>query len=583
MSYKEIARDFMGCHTNPLNVALHLLTTPACFVTAFSILNSITSSCKGTQFVSMVYVLSLFNTLSFPLWLSTALATAGIGYLACTLQLSIPFAIGGFVAAYVCQDLAHYISGEITYQSTYMAKKNWVTLLVEHTYYLLPLCLQSVLHMQSSFLDLFVPQDTVVNSKLDGTEDKKILTRIRSWVMDQKPSEEQTTHWWFKSLEPQVKADFSAIADGAAVDAMFRTKFNSKLYDMKTLEGMNEIYVACEKHKSNSDTVFYMQHIDGPWYLFPFCGAYRCILAVNSNKRVATRFPGLQKTFTLSDGDIVGFDFNREIHYILNNPETNDEPRITLKLHYVVYPKVLKPIGLLLGFLTTQYDIIARNLFNATKKPEGPFWQFMAYIVLLVTAGVFALEQYVGYYNVVYVLLTAAAELKFPGNNIFLIATSFFHYPLYIGTYAQKDDVNFGMFKRNAFVFKTLSMVQLAYQYLSNFELDLVSLAIMAVGYGISAAAVRALGVDRTYFGVELGLYDPKWIGSFPYNVMPHPMIVGSMLGLVGAYKQAAFRAAVPYLVPAHLAGYCAHLVQECVYDIYKNPGTEGKVAAKVH
>lgn len=59
----------------------------------------------------------------------------------------------------------------------------------------------------------------------------------------------------------------------------------------QVIEGMNEIYVASEKHKSNSDTVFYMQHIDGPWYLMPFCGAYRCILAVNENNRICTAFP----------------------------------------------------------------------------------------------------------------------------------------------------------------------------------------------------------------------------------------------------------------------------------------------------
>ena len=60
---------------------------------------------------------------------------------------------------------------------------------------------------------------------------------------------------------------------------------------VQVIEGMNEIYVASEKHESNSDTVFYMQHIDGPWYLMPFCGAYRCILAVNENKCICTAFP----------------------------------------------------------------------------------------------------------------------------------------------------------------------------------------------------------------------------------------------------------------------------------------------------
>jgi len=109
----------------------------------------------------------------------------------------------------------------------------------------------------------------------------------------------------------------------------------------QVIAGMNEVYVASESHKANSDTVFYMHHIDGPWYLMPFCGAYRCILAVNKNYRICTKFPQIPCEHTLSDGECVGFDFNREIHFIDNNPGTvNKEQRITLKLHYVIYPKV---------------------------------------------------------------------------------------------------------------------------------------------------------------------------------------------------------------------------------------------------
>lgn len=62
----------------------------------------------------------------------------------------------------------------------------------------------------------------------------------------------------------------------------------------------------------------------------------------------------VNQEYTLTDGDVAGFDFNREIHYIKNNEgAVNAEPRITLKLHYVVYPKCLWPLGKLLALLTT--------------------------------------------------------------------------------------------------------------------------------------------------------------------------------------------------------------------------------------
>jgi len=84
--------------------------------------------------------------------------------------------------------------------------------------------------------------------------------------------------------------------------------------------------------------------------------------------------------------------------------------------------------------------------------------------------------------------------------------------------------------------------------------------------------------MDRTYFGVELGLYEPKWVSSFPYNVIPHPMIVGSILGLLGIHKMAGMQAAMPYLVPGHVAMYMAHLSQEMIFDVYRGPAAK-KVA----
>lgn len=69
----------------------------------------------------------------------------------------------------------------------------------------------------------------------------------------------------------------------------------------------------------------------------------------------------------------------------------------------------------------------------------------------------------------------------------------------------QKTNVAHGLFKRNVIFYKTLALSQLAFYYITNWEFDPASLAMIAVGYGVSASAAVALGVDRTYFGVELG------------------------------------------------------------------------------
>jgi len=146
------------------------------------------------------------------------------------------------------------------------------------------------------------------------------------------------------------------------------------------------------------------------------------------------------------------------------------------------------------------------------------------------------------------------------------------HYMMYIGTYHQKTNVSYGTFLRNVIFFKTLALCNLAYFYLTNFQYDPVSLAMIVVGYGISGKAATALGLEKTYFGVELGICKPKWVDAFPYNVIPHPMIVGSIIGLMGIFKMEGFRQAVPYLVPMHIALYTCHMLQEIVFDVYRQP-----------
>lgn len=571
--FAELCAGFRKCHSNPLNVALHVLTTPACIFAVYCLVNQYIEQ-DIVRGVTALYCLSLLPWVPFAIFVLNTAVFAAL----CIGSSMVPCACaqlwsGVFVAAYILQEVSHWITGEITYQSTYQKKQNFFGLLLQHTYFLMPLVLDAIPNVDGHYLTWIVAQNTVVHTKLTASKEKANLAYMRQWILDQKPSTERTTHWWFNKLDEKPKKAFEEIATSEGVLGMFREKFSKAIYNVEVLEGMNEIYVACEQHKMNSDTVFYMQHIDGPWYMIPFCGAYRCILAVNENERICTRFPMAPAKHTLTNGDIVGFDFNREIHYIENNPGTvrGKEPRMTLKLHYVVYPKALKPLGKLLGYLTTLYDINARKLFLATIKPTGWFSQLTAYGILVVTNLMFLGEKLVGYYNMVYFGLAILGNFLLH-DRFYLCATSFMHYLMYLGTYHQKTNVSYGTFLRNVIFFKTLALINLAYFYLTNFQYDPISLAMIVVGYGISGKAAMALGVEKTYFGVELGICKPKWVDAFPYNVIPHPMIVGSILGLLGIFKMEGFREAVPYLVPVHIFLYTCHMLQEIVFDVYRQP-----------
>jgi Phospholipid methyltransferase len=114
-------------------------------------------------------------------------------------------------------------------------------------------------------------------------------------------------------------------------------------------------------------------------------------------------------------------------------------------------------------------------------------------------------------------------------------------------------------------LFKTLALTQLFLLYLfpttDKFEFDVVSAIMIFTGYTVSIMATHALGLDRTYFGVELGICEYKCVNQFPYGFLPHPMILSQIWALLGFFKASNFRSMYPYLVPVHVCLYLAHMV----------------------
>jgi hypothetical protein len=136
-----------------------------------------------------------------------------------------------------------------------------------------------------------------------------------------------------------------------------------------------------------------------------------------------------------------------------------------------------------------------------------------------------------------------------------------------------RKGIDFGSFKRDVLLFKSVALAQLFYHYCfpttRPFEFDPVSVLMIVAGYTVSVMATNAIGIDRTYFGAELGLVEPKWIEQFPYGYIPHPMIVSQVVALLGFYKAAHYRAEWPYVVPIHVIMYVTHMLQEH-FDIYR-------------
>ncbi len=84
------------------------------------------------------------------------------------------------------------------------------------------------------------------------------------------------------------------------------------------------------------------------------------------------------------EGDVLAFDFNREVHYITSEEEKrslSDDFRVTLKLHYCVYPRILAPLGWFMHFLNVRYNQLFRALFLKTINPESLYEHFLAWNV----------------------------------------------------------------------------------------------------------------------------------------------------------------------------------------------------------
>lgn len=534
--------------------------------------------------------------------------------------------------------MAHILTAEKSFQQSYSAGgqidtadlSGWSLKFAEHTYYLLPLCVSLIMpksasSIVASLLTSPIPESVqplaevwwlvlalliwmigsycldsrngwcffpgmpyfkrvvhcnIATDPLQDAESRKAdLALLRAWSLDRMPSHNQSSHWWFRDLTGEQYAAFERCANSSHIARAFRNLFSEEHYCMEVIDGMNEIYVTGPsrfEQEFNSDQVFYSRHVDGPYGLFPFVSVYRCIVGMDKNNMISTNYPMIEYSIKAKEGDVVAFDFNREIHYITcdeSQQSESDTFRVVLKLHYCVYPRILAPIGRLMHWANVQYNKGFRALFLKTINPQTPYEHFLAWNVVTNTFLFHNLETLIGLRNLIYVTFLLGLWHFTGYYEWFLIGTSYVHYIRYISTYYFRDNVDYGSFKRDVFLFKSLAVAQLLYFYFfpaqQDFQWDLVSLGMIVVGYAISVKATKALGIDRTYFGAELGYCEPKWIEEFPYGYIPHPMIVCQIVSLLGFLKADHFVPSFSYLIHFHILFYLTHMVQEN-YDIHK-------------
>ena len=259
----------------------------------------------------------------------------------------------------------------------------------------------------------------------------------------------------------------------------------------------------------------------------------------------------------------------RELHWIDHVPgETNKERRSLIKLHFIVYPKGWHQYGKLCAYLNLSYNTWARNNFVKTLRPKGLYENAMAWWIWVTTWTNALLEENIGWPNVTYLLATYLM-----GSTPFLILTSFRHYLVYMATFAYRQPpVAHGFLMRDAKLYKTVALMHMSKRLLPLVTLgDIPTLMGAAIGFGITILATMQLGFERTYFGSELGFVKPEWISGFPYNTIPHPMIVGQLVAWASiAYGfQDRLTTETAALIAGHMGFYTLHMVQEMLTSSY--------------
>lgn len=163
------------------------------------------------------------------------------------------------------------------------------------------------------------------------------------------------------------------------------------------------------------------------------------------------------------------------------------------------------------------------------------------------------LDQYgfplAGWLVVAVALSSAAIDQDF-AFAVYLV--SFLYYGLYWRAFAWGVR-SFSAFKQDALLLKALSVGALAIVYARQ-PLDPLSLAVITLGVALNACAAAVLGIDRTYYGIEIAGLPPLRATAFPYSVLSHPMIVGNVLAFGGTLINPSFRDTWWPLASLHVA-----------------------------
>jgi len=116
-----ISTKFEAYHTNPINVLIHLITTPLGILGFLALVKWFFRSTSAAGFLCALYVISLLPLIQLGVFAGTLLVCCSLLLLARQMSLGLLSSVSIIVIAYLLQDASHLVTGEKTFQSSYSA------------------------------------------------------------------------------------------------------------------------------------------------------------------------------------------------------------------------------------------------------------------------------------------------------------------------------------------------------------------------------------------------------------------------------------------------------------------------------
>jgi hypothetical protein len=174
----------------------------------------------------------------------------------------------------------------------------------------------------------------VLHLEIDNNDIKENLDTIYDVFIKEYQLELAThkaVHHFVDTEPPYILSLVNSIRYSDAIKNMFDARF------VTNVEEMDELYYFFPKFKGVAKTNGVDKHKDGILRIPSDKKLYRVLIGLTINHDIKTCFlqRNVEKCYTISQYEVIAFDYNNDLHYVLGSEDSNTE-RLLLKLHYIV-------------------------------------------------------------------------------------------------------------------------------------------------------------------------------------------------------------------------------------------------------